>query len=163
MEAFILEHIIFSSFLLLAFTTHLRVLASSFLRFRGHTHWNVTGGRTALDEWSARRRDLYLTHTTLITDKHPCPRGNSNPQSQQAIYIYIALERPRISWLKCRWYGSFHIRTYIKYKVVCFSEHLFKQSAATYMHLMPCKLIKFRNKFSAPVTLFVTVSWPWHL
>jgi hypothetical protein len=49
--------------LLLVFTTHLRVLASSFLRFRDHTHWHNTVSRTPLDEWSARRRDLYLTNT----------------------------------------------------------------------------------------------------
>jgi hypothetical protein len=49
--------------LLLAFTTHLLVLASSFLRFRDHTQWHNTVGRTPLDEWSARRRDLYLTST----------------------------------------------------------------------------------------------------
>jgi hypothetical protein len=49
--------------LLLAFTINLRVLASSFLRFRDHTQWHNTDGRTPLDEWSARRRDLYLTNT----------------------------------------------------------------------------------------------------
>jgi hypothetical protein len=68
----------------LAFTTHLRVLASSFLRFRDHTNWHSTVGRIPLDEWSVRRRDLYLTNATLTTDKHPCPRRYSNPQFQQA-------------------------------------------------------------------------------
>ena len=48
--------------ILLAFRTHLRVLASSFLRFRDHTRHN-TVGRTPLNEWSARSRDLYLTNT----------------------------------------------------------------------------------------------------
>ena len=76
-------------------------MASSFLRFLDHTQRRTTVGRTPLDEWSARRRDLYLTtynthnrqtsigllwtsdqlvaetstwqHTTLTTDKHPCP------------------------------------------------------------------------------------------
>ena len=44
---------------------------------------HTTVGRTPLDEWSARRRDLYLTtHNTL--NRHPCPRRDSNPQSQQA-------------------------------------------------------------------------------
>ena len=42
-----------------------RVIASSFLRFLDHTQWHTTVGRTPLDEWSARRRDLYLTtHNT---------------------------------------------------------------------------------------------------
>jgi hypothetical protein len=49
--------------ILLAFTTHLQVLASSVLRFRDHTQGHTTVGRTPLDEWSARRRDLYLTNT----------------------------------------------------------------------------------------------------
>jgi hypothetical protein len=40
-----------------------RVMASSFLRFLDHTKRRTTVGRTPLDEWSARRRDLYLkTH-----------------------------------------------------------------------------------------------------
>ena len=57
-------------------------MASSFLRFLDHTQRRITVGRTPLDAWSARRRDLYLT--THNTDRHPCPRWDSNPQSQQA-------------------------------------------------------------------------------
>jgi len=38
-------------------------MASSFKRFLDHTQRRTTVGRTPLDEWSARRRDLYLkTH-----------------------------------------------------------------------------------------------------
>jgi hypothetical protein len=40
---------------------------------------HTTLGRTPLDEWSARCRDLYLT-----THRHPCPRWDSKPQTQQA-------------------------------------------------------------------------------
>ena len=54
--------------------------APSFTRFLDHTQRRITFGRTPLDEGSARRRDLYLT--THITT--PCPRWDSNPQSQQA-------------------------------------------------------------------------------
>ena len=32
-----------------------------FLMFLDHTQWRTTVGRTPLDEWSARRRDLHLT------------------------------------------------------------------------------------------------------
>ena len=40
-------------------------MASSFTRFLDHTQRRTTFGRTPLDEWSARRRDLYLTtHNT---------------------------------------------------------------------------------------------------
>ena len=39
--------------------------ASSFTRFLDHTQRRTTVGRTPLDEWSASRRDLYLTtHNT---------------------------------------------------------------------------------------------------
>ena len=40
-------------------------MASSLLRFLDHTQRRITVGRTPLDEWSARCRDLYLTtHNT---------------------------------------------------------------------------------------------------
>jgi len=43
---------------------------------------HTTVSRTSLDEGSARRRDLYLiTHN--IPKRHPRPRRDSNPQSQQ--------------------------------------------------------------------------------
>jgi len=35
--------------------------ASSFLRFIDHTQRRSAVGRTPLDEWSARRKELYLT------------------------------------------------------------------------------------------------------
>ena len=42
-----------------------RAMASSSLRFLDHTKRRTTVSRTPLDEWSARRRDLYLTtHNT---------------------------------------------------------------------------------------------------
>jgi hypothetical protein len=56
-----------------------RVMASSFLRFLNLTQRRTTVGRTPLDEWSARCRDLYLT-THNTHNKHP----DSNPRSQQA-------------------------------------------------------------------------------
>jgi hypothetical protein len=42
-----------------------QVMAFSFLRFLDHTQRRTTVGRTPMEEWSARRRDLYLTtHNT---------------------------------------------------------------------------------------------------
>jgi hypothetical protein len=63
--------------LLLAFTTHLRVVAYSFLRFRDHTQCHTTVGRTPLDEWSARRRDLstWQTHNTYNRQTSMPPAG----------------------------------------------------------------------------------------
>jgi hypothetical protein len=55
---------------------------TSFTRFLDHTQRRATVGMTPMDEWSARRRDLYLT--THNTHKNPCPRWDSNPRSQQA-------------------------------------------------------------------------------
>ena len=60
-----------------------RAMASSFLRFLDHTQRGITVGRHNLDEWSVRRRDLYLT-THNTHNRHPCPRWDLNPQSQQA-------------------------------------------------------------------------------
>jgi hypothetical protein len=54
-----------------------------FSRLHDHTLFgHTTLSRTPLNEWPARRRDLYLT--TLTRDRHPCLRWDSNPQSQQA-------------------------------------------------------------------------------
>jgi hypothetical protein len=47
--------------------------------FLDHTQRRSTVGRTPLDNWSASRQ-----HTTLTTDKYPCPRWDLNPSSQQA-------------------------------------------------------------------------------
>jgi len=46
--------------------------APPFLRFLDHTQRRTTVGRTPLDEWSIRRRDLYLTthNTRRRTDIH---------------------------------------------------------------------------------------------
>jgi hypothetical protein len=65
-----------------------RVMASSFFRFLDHTQRRITVGRTPLDEWSARRRDLYLT-THNTQNKHPCPRWDSNPRSQHIYTTFL--------------------------------------------------------------------------
>ena len=54
------------------YTLTLRLLMSYiymerlFLMFLGHTQRRSTVGRTPLDEWSARRRDLYLTTHDIL-------------------------------------------------------------------------------------------------
>ena len=48
----------------------------SFTRFLDHTKRRTTVGRTPLDEWSARRRDLYLTtHNTHNRQTSMFPTG----------------------------------------------------------------------------------------
>ena len=51
-------------------------MTSSFLRFLGHKQRRITFGRTYLEEWSARRRDLYLTtHNTHNRQTSMPPAG----------------------------------------------------------------------------------------
>ena len=57
--------------------------ASLFTKLLDHTQRHTTVRTTPLDEWSARRRDLYLTTHSTQTEKPLCPRWDSNPQSQQ--------------------------------------------------------------------------------
>jgi len=53
-----------------------RVTPSSFLMFLDHTQRRTAVGRIPLDEWSARRRDLYLTtHNTLNRQTSMPPVG----------------------------------------------------------------------------------------
>ena len=61
-----------------------RAMASSFLRFLDHKQRRITVGRTPLDEWAARRRDLYLTTHNTHNRQTSMRRWDSNPRSQQA-------------------------------------------------------------------------------
>jgi hypothetical protein len=56
---------------------------SSILRFLDHIKRHTTVCKTPLGEWSARRRDLYLT-THDSHNKYPWPWGDSSPHFQQA-------------------------------------------------------------------------------
>ena len=71
--------------------------ASSFLRFLDHTQRHITVGRTPLDEWSARRRDLYLTtHNThkrqtyvhLVGFESTIP-ASERPQTYAGRKVYV--------------------------------------------------------------------------
>ena len=55
-----------------------------FLVFLDYTQRRATVGRTPLDDWSARRRDLYLTTHDTHNRQISMPRWDSNPRSQQA-------------------------------------------------------------------------------
>jgi len=68
-------------------------LAYSCLRSLDHTQRRPAVGRTPLDEWSACRRDLYLT-TRNTRYRHPCPRWDSNAQLSRRTAAEIRL-RPR--------------------------------------------------------------------
>jgi hypothetical protein len=96
---------------------------SSFTRFLYHTQRRTTVGRTPLDEWSARRRQ----HTTLTTDKHPCPRRDSTHNLRRRAAADLRL-RPRGHWGRWRryyapvlipWYCRSSIKWKMKNKVFC--------------------------------------------
>ena len=111
-----------------------RVWASLFLRLHDHTQGHITVGRTPLDEWSARRRDLYLTNTqhSKQTNIH-APGGirTRNPSTRSSADSRLRLlghwDRPRLTLLQPFFPNrTQHENTWSDYKVrpqayVCFT------------------------------------------
>ena len=62
-----------------------QAVAPSFTTFLDHTQRRTTPGRTPLDEWSARRIDLYLTTHNTHNRLTSMFRWDLNPLSQQTI------------------------------------------------------------------------------
>jgi hypothetical protein len=97
-------------------------IASSFTRFLNHTQLRATVGRTPLDGWSARRRDLYLT--THTTEKHPFRRWDGTHDRSWRAAVNLRL-RPCGYWSRqVRFnthakYSWTRLYTYI-YIYVCF-------------------------------------------
>jgi hypothetical protein len=60
-----------------------RTIASSSTRFVEHTQRRATVDRTPLNEWSALRKDRYLTKQNTHNRQTYMPWWNSNPRSQQ--------------------------------------------------------------------------------
>jgi hypothetical protein len=69
-------------------------MASSSTRFLDHIQRRATVGRTPLNEWSARRKDLYLT--THTTDIH-APGGIGTHDRSKRAAVDLRL-RPRGHW-----------------------------------------------------------------
>ena len=75
-----------------------RVMAPSFLRFLDHTQRRTTVRRTPLDEWSARRRDLYpTTHNTHNRQTSMPPAGIRTYIPSRRAVADLRL-RPRGHW-----------------------------------------------------------------
>jgi len=75
-----------------------RAMASSFTRFLDHTQRRITVGRTPLDEWSARRRDFYLTtHDTHNRQTSMPPGGIRTHDLTRRAAAELRL-RPRGHW-----------------------------------------------------------------
>ena len=56
-----------------------RAMASSFLWFLDHTQRRITVGRTPLDAWSVRRRELYLTTQNIHNRQTSMPPVGFEP------------------------------------------------------------------------------------
>jgi len=75
-----------------------RVMASSFTKFLDHTQRRSTVGRTPPDEWSALRRDLYLTtHNTQNRQTSMPLAGIRTHDLSRRATAYLCL-RPRGHW-----------------------------------------------------------------
>ena len=78
--------------------------ASSFTRFLDHTQRRITVGRTPLNEWSARRRDLYLTiHNTHNRQTSMSPVGFEPTISAGERQQTYALDRAAIGTGEYGW------------------------------------------------------------
>ena len=75
-----------------------RAMSSSLTRFLDHTQRRITVGRNPLDEWSARRRDLYLTtHNTHNRQTSMPPVGFRTHDLSRRATADLRL-RPRGYW-----------------------------------------------------------------
>jgi hypothetical protein len=95
-------------------------MASSFLRFIDHTQHCIIFGKTPLEEWSARRRDLYLT--TYITHN----KQTSMPPSRFEPTI-SADERPQTQALDRAATGTVKYWSYW-YKNMASTKHEFHET-----------------------------------
>ena len=73
--------------------------ASSFTRFLDHTQRHTSVGRTPLDEWSARRRDLYLTTHDTHSRQTSMPPVGFEPTISAGAEL---CRRPRGHWDRLR-------------------------------------------------------------
>jgi len=74
------------------------VRTSSFLRFLDHTQRRSTVGRTPLDEWSACRRDLYMTTHNTQNRPTSMPPGGIRTHSLSRRAVADLRLRPRSYW-----------------------------------------------------------------
>ena len=78
--------------------THQWFRASSFTRFLDHTQRRTTACRTALDERSARRRDLYLTTHNTHNRQISLPPAGFEPTISAGERPQNNVFRPRGHW-----------------------------------------------------------------
>jgi hypothetical protein len=72
--------------------------ASLVSRFLGHTKRRTTVGRTHLGEWSARRKDLYMTTYNTHNRQTPMSSVGFEPQNLSRLAAVDLRLRPRGQW-----------------------------------------------------------------
>ena len=77
--------------------------------FLDHTQWHITVGRTPLDKWSARHRDLYLTTHNIYKRQTSMPLVGFKPATP-------ASDRPQTLALNCSATGIGIILLLMKFK-----------------------------------------------
>ena len=82
----------------LYFAALYRALASSLTMFLDHTQRRATVGRTPLDEWSFRRRDLYLTTQNTHNRQTSMPPGGIRTHDHSRRAAIDLRLRPRGYW-----------------------------------------------------------------
>ena len=90
----------YSSSMLIFFCRDSPQWAFSFTRFLYHTQRRTTAGRTPLDEWSIRRRDLYLTSHNTTDILAPGGIRTHNLSRRAAANLRL---RPRGHWERQCW------------------------------------------------------------
>ena len=111
-----------------------RAMASSFLmRFLDHTQRRTTVGRTTLDEWSVRRRDLYRTNHNTHNRQTSMPPARFEPTTisvGERPQTYVLTFRHRASSIQDRRFATLQrtlfiylINKYILLSYICLTVH----------------------------------------
>ena len=123
-----------------------RVMASSFLRFLDHTQRRITFGRTPLDEWSARRRDFYLTKHNTDNRQTSMPTVEFEPTISAARAAADLRLTPRGYWdqlLYC-----------LAYLMISFILTLFKFWAFKFEHCV-------EHRYDVPKETYISATGGW--
>ena len=104
--------------------------ASSFTRFLDHIQRHITIGRTALDKWSARRRNLYLTtHNTHNRQTSMPPSGIRTNNLSRRTAANLRLRS------RGHWDRHIDILTLIICKVLFFSRERLMKGCCVHYHM----------------------------
>jgi len=121
---------------------------TSFTKFLNHTQRHITLGRTPLDAWSARRRDIYLTtHNTRKRQTSMTPVGfeptisaGERPQTHALDRGATGTDPSPFTILKCIMKSAFRRASHCEILVSFLSYHptVFQMASSVRCHLPRC-------------------------